>query len=386
MDLISRYLIKDLFLTLVFITASLTFAVWLTQILRFLELVVDAGAPAGIFFQLLLMTIPKFLEIVLPIGILASILFVYNRMIADNELIVMRAAGLSQWDLAKPALNLSLAMAAFLFALSGWISPLSHANLQETRQVIKSQYTSTLISEGVFNSFGNGLTVYVDNKLSNGELQGIMIHQQPQDPNKKKSTSKDTNKMDPSTIVAEKGLLVSDGENTRVIVSKGSRQQRDEKTNYVSRLDFNGYTIDITPEKKEVRIRWAEPDERTLVQLMHPDKANATDMKNLGDFRAEIHRRIASPLFLVTLSLLALTFLLAGSFNRRGYSRRIITCLAVAVVLQSLFMTFASLAKDHTLGIVGLYIISIVPSLVFLLILNKGSRTTAYLLGTPEEA
>ena len=41
---------------------------------------------------------------------------------------------------------------------------------------IKSQFSSLLFREGVFNPMGKGLTVYIRARGADGELHGLMIH------------------------------------------------------------------------------------------------------------------------------------------------------------------------------------------------------------------
>lgn len=368
MNLITRYLMKSLFIALLFISLSLVFAVWLTQILRFLELVVDSGAPAGTFFHLLALIIPRLLEVILPIGALGAILFIYNKMILDNELIVMRAAGLSQAQLIRPALWLVSLLAIFQFFLVGWISPASHAALQEMRQEIKAQYSSLLIREGVFNRFGDDVTVYVREKDGEGRLKGLMIHQRGQDG------------APGSTIIAENGLMVSDievidEENSRetlqIIVSQGSRQERNPRTGHVSRLDFNRYTIDVTPEKREARVRWVEPDERTLTELFFMDESNRRDMSRMSEFKAEIHRRFTTPILLFSFSLTALACLLAGPFDRRGQNKRIMLSIGVVLIIQSAYLSVLAITKDHLWAASLLYAIVLVPVILALMVLHN---------------
>lgn len=350
MDLLTRYIFKTVAIALIFVTACLTFAVWLTQILRFLELVVDAGAPAGVFFELLILTVPKFLELVLPIALLGSLLFIYNKLITDNEIVVMNAAGLSSTTLIKPVLILSGFLAIFMFILGGWLSPLSHAKLQSLKEYVQSQYSSVLLREGVFNSFNGDITVFVREKSDDNYLQGILIHQ---------STSAE--QTTPSTIIAKEGHLLQENDSIKITLKNGSRQQKDSKTNYVSRLDFDNYTVDITPKKRALRERWAEPDERTLPELLTPDVTNVRDVRFYSAFISEFHRRISAPFLIFSFSLIAMTSLLIGGFDRRGQNKRILLAVLLAIIVQSSYLTFINLAASNSWFVIGIYASVILP-------------------------
>lgn len=364
MTLITRYLLKHLLITALFVTISLTLAVWLTQVLRFLELIVEAGAPLGVFIQLLLLTVPKFLEIVLPIAIFSAVLFVYNKMTTDNELIVMKAAGLSSKKLARPALILAGSVAFLSFFMNGWITPLSNAQLQEQRQIVKTEYSTLFLREGVFNSFDKDITVYVREKKSDGWLNGLIIYT-----GNKEET--DDQKQAEAIIIAESGRLFGDKEALQIEVYTGTRQQKDSKTGYVSRLDFDRYTIDITPEKKNPRVRWKKPDERSLSELFNPDLSNPIDAKMRNVFQAEFHKRVAGVFLVIAFTLVALACLFAGTYDRRGQHHKIMIAIGLALIVESLFLAFSNLATKESFFIYTLYATSIIPGIIAWLVLTN---------------
>src|ERR1700709_1021107 len=98
------YIFRQVLLALVVATGGLTALIWLTQSLRFVDLVVNRGLSFVVFMQLTGLLIPSFVAVILPITTYVVIQFVYQRMAQDRELTVMRAAGLSPWALARPAL------------------------------------------------------------------------------------------------------------------------------------------------------------------------------------------------------------------------------------------------------------------------------------------
>ena len=79
---------------MIFVTGALTAAVWLAQSLRLVDLIVNRGLSAEMFLYLALLILPRFLDIVLPIGAFIAVLFVFNRLMTESELVVMRACGL----------------------------------------------------------------------------------------------------------------------------------------------------------------------------------------------------------------------------------------------------------------------------------------------------
>src|ERR1700760_490273 len=102
------YIFRQVLFALVLATGGLTALIWLTQSLRFVDLVVNRGLSFFVFIHLTSLLIPSFIAVILPITTYVVIQFVYQRMATDRELTVMRAAGLSPWALARPALAVAL--------------------------------------------------------------------------------------------------------------------------------------------------------------------------------------------------------------------------------------------------------------------------------------
>src|SRR5277367_6295435 len=97
---LDRYILRQLLVALIAVTTALVALIWLTQSLRFVELVVNRGLSLRVFLQLTGLLIPNFVAVILPITTFVVVHFVYQRLSGDRELTVMRAAGMSPWTVA----------------------------------------------------------------------------------------------------------------------------------------------------------------------------------------------------------------------------------------------------------------------------------------------
>lgn len=322
--LMTRYLMKNLLVATGFVATALLMVVILTQSLRILELVANSDAPPGIFFKLVLLSLPKFLETILPISLVMAVLFVYNRFIMDNELVVLRSCGFDQHALARPALILAALCGLVMLFLTVWATPVSYAQVKAMRLSVMSQYSSFLLREGVFNTFGRDLTVYLRARSPNGDLEGLMIHD-----------TRDKDKP-PVTVTAKRGRLVMNKETPSIMVYDGMRQQLDRKSLSVSRLYFSEYMIEIKGFERGPGARARDYSERTLYELLHPDMSVKYDRDNREVFLAEAHADLVRPLTPIAFTLVALAIVLLGPFNRRGQTQKILAAvLAVAVLLAA---------------------------------------------------
>jgi len=343
-----RYLGKNLALAGGLIALALAMIIMLTQSLRFLELIISAGASSLSFFILTFLAMPRFLEVILPIALMIGTVFIYNRLHGDSELNALRAAGLSPLRLARPALMMGVVCAVFLFFVSGWFAPMALSKMQSMRVAIKAEYSNLLLRAGVFNTITKDITVFIERRGADGALEGLMIHDsRPSNPA-------------PVTVIAKRGMIVADNAQEQVLVFDGSRQSVDQTTGALSRLDFEKYALDL-PSAGPAGQRFQEPDERTLWQLLTPPEEVRKDPKLAREFYVESHRRFISPFLAISFPAVALGFLLLGRFDRQGTGRAVMAATSCVIVLQGLYLMAYNLAIDHTAGLVFMYALIFVP-------------------------
>lgn len=352
------YMIRNLALTSLVITMILTAIVFLTQSLRFLELVFNSAAASYLFWILTILTLPRFLEVLLPIALGAAAIFVYNRLQGDSELVIFHSAGFSPFRISYPALILAGVSTVFLLFLTLWVTPVTLSQMIKMRKDIKAEYSTLLLKEGVFNTIGDDLTVYIRERANDGSLLGLVIHD-----------SRET--LDaPVTVLAKRGAFVDSDDGQKVVVFDGSRQDFNPDTGALNRLDFNRYTIDLPDDTAPAMIRWKEPEERTFWQLLNPDMSERRDVDNVQEFYAEAHRRVALPFLAPCFVLIALTFMILRPAGRRGSGKNIFFAITSIIGIQALFLVAFNLSDKSILGIAFMYLLVFVPSLLSLFLMS----------------
>ena len=327
------YLARQLLGPFLLVASGLTAVIWLSQSLRFIDLIVNKGLSIGTFLYLGVLLMPSFLGVMLPIALFCSLIFVFNRLTLDSELISLRAAGLSPWGIAGPALVLATVMAIFIYAINLYFTPASFREFKERQFVIRGDYSSLILQEGVFTPIGSGHTVYVRARGEGGVLLGILVHDE-HDPDR------------PITMMAEQGELVRTSEGPRFVLLKGNRQEIDRQHGQLSLLYFDRYALDLAQIAEKPGERWREPRERFVHELLYPAETE-NDQRNRGKFRAELHQRLVSPLYAFALTLIGLAALLTGEHNRRGQWRRILIAIGAALVFEAISLALISLIAKN---------------------------------------
>ena len=324
-----RYIARQLCLALLAVTGGLVALIWLTQSLRFVELVVNRGLSLVVFAELTSLLIPGFITTILPITTFVVTLFVYQRLTGDRELTVMRAAGMSPWLLARPALAMAGAVLATCYVLNVLVVPRSYTAFREYQFEIRNRVAAFLLQEGVFTTISDDLTVYVRSRDPDGTLRGILIED-----NREKNSR--------ATILAERGRLLDGREGPRVMLENASRQEIDKTSGRLNLLTFKEQTITLSRGGKGEEVRYRDAAELSLSELADP--ANALNTRDAGKMLVEAQRRLSAPWTAVSFALVALLSALTGAFQRHGTVLRPLVAVLAIVGLLALGLAVANLA------------------------------------------
>ena len=347
---LDRYMFRQLAIALVAATSALVALIWLTQSLRFVELVVNRGLSLWVFLQLTGLLIPNFVAVILPITTFVVVQFVYGRLSGDRELTVMRSAGMSPLALARPGLVLSVAAAAACLVLNVWVVPSSYASFREYQFEIRNRIAAFLLQEGVFTPVSDDLTVYVRSRDVDGTLRGILV----EDGRQRSSRA---------TILAERGRLVEGRNGPAVLLENGSREEVDKQTGRLNMLTFAQNTVDLTSTNKSDDVRYRDVNEMSLDELNHPE-TSALNARDAGKFYVEAQRRLSAPLTAISFALVALQSVLAGAFRRHGNVLRPLAAVMCVVALLAIQLGVANLAARATMLLPLIWVVAAGPGVI----------------------
>ncbi len=370
MKLYARYILKNLLLPTLLVAISLVCVAWLNRSLSYIEIIVSQGFPLSDFIYFVALLLPNLLEFVLPISVFCATIYVYNKLLYESELLVLKAAGVSRLGLAKPVIAFAIILTAIGYLLALYIQPLAAREFRDMQFEMRDNYTSVLLREGVFNNPTDGFTVYLKKREDDGLLRGILVHD-----------SRDEGKT--VTMMAEEGRLEPTSQGLKFYMKNASRHTIDKKTGEVSILYFDSYPADINFYATEQGERPLKKDERFLDELFYP--ADEQLDRQQRKFNAEAHQRLTWPLFSLTLPMLVVVVLLSGDFNRRGQSRKIIMavvagllCVVLAIALKNM------ISGGKQFAVYALYLLQLLLvafSVAFLMKSRQRVKKSKYLEG-----
>jgi lipopolysaccharide export system permease protein len=333
MNLIDRYLFRQLLGPTLLATVAFSTVMLLGQSLQALDLIVNQGQSAAVFLKITLLNLPSLVSMILPITIFVAALVALNRLQTEQELVVCFAGGMSRWRVISPVLRLAVMAAILSLAINLWLVPLCARSMREELYKVRTDLASTLVRAGQFTQPSKGLTLYATRVQGHDTLQNLFVNQEQPDGSA-------------STFSAREGQIAERNGQPVLIMKHGSEQAL-SKTGVLNYAVFTEYTFDLAPFLPKGETVHYKASDRYLHELFHPDLNQIWEKQNRLKLYAEGNARLAEPLYNLALVALALSAVLGGGFSRLGYGRRILTAIALAAVTRIAGFGMLAVADDN---------------------------------------
>jgi lipopolysaccharide export system permease protein len=334
---LSLYVLRQLAVAAVMTTTGLTFAIWLSQSLRLLDIIVNRGLPLGLALKFLLMLLPGLISLLLPVAAFIAVMFVYHRLNADSEIVVMRTAGVSDLALARPVVVFGLMSAVIVCLLTLFAIPASMRDYHDIQRNLEGNMAGVLIEAGVFTDLTPGVTIFAHARDRSGGFAGIIVDDS-RDPSRR------------LIYTAERGTIGAAADGPIAVLEKGTYQETDKRNGKVSVLYFEHTTIGLGT----LLGHSAGPQRRSTEELYLPQLLSGngeTDPLARGRMLAEAHRRLAEPLYPLALALIAASSLIGSGLPRQSQNLQMLGAtlgasllLILSFVMRSLTQRFVYLA------------------------------------------
>ena len=320
----------------------------MVQLLDFMELIISKGLSFRTWLELTLLVLPNFIVVILPIALTLVVVFIYNKMYVDSELVVAQAAGISRWAIAAPAFFLAALCTVIGFMLTLYYGPFSMRAFKELQWSVREDISQVLLHTGRFNHISKDLTFYVRERDANGHLLGILLHDK-----------RDRDML--VTVLAERGEIFPGLETLRVLLFNGTRQEVSRGGGDLSLMYFDQYAFDVGSVEATGDGRFTHNGERSTTELLTLTETDGLKPTTVQRMRVEGHQRLINPVLSLTLTALALSFLLTGTFDRHGQVKRITLAAVSIVFIEVAVLLSASLAAKNLSLLPLIYAIVVLP-------------------------
>ncbi|MEC8268957.1 MAG: LptF/LptG family permease [Pseudomonadota bacterium] len=354
-----RYLFGQMIRTTIAVSVTLVGIMWLFQTIRLLEVVINRGAPISNFLLMSVTVIPLWLTIAVPVSAFVAVIWVFQRAVADRELLVMQASGRSALQLARAPLALGILLTLVLIVNSVMVLPQSFGIYKRVQFEVRNSIPTVMLQDNVFIDVVDGLTMLIGEKLDDGLAKDLFIHDE-------RTEGKVI------TMTARVGQFVERDGLPAVILQEGERIELSKSGDSGATLLFDTHTVTIAPKDKTVSSQMPiDMNEDSISNLLNPEKSPYPDYFNQR--RAEGHYRIVSPALALVLILIATVGALFGQVRRHTWSKRTLLMIVGSIVSISALVSSRSLATSLPSTVPLLYASVLVPSLIMLVVLTLPS-------------
>lgn len=219
MNLIDRYVGRGVFITALYGVFVLSFVLVLGNVFKeLLDLLINRDVPLRYVLLFILYVLPFSLTFTLPWGFLTAVLLVFGRMSADNELIALRACGVSLRRICIPVLVVGAALCVFTFWINAKVAPLAEMAMRESiATMARTNPAALFVPDEVVDQF-QGKKIYVGGKKGEALSDVTLIEE-------------NEGGTPVRIIYAKKGVIESDEASGELMLTlrDAKFEQRDEK-------------------------------------------------------------------------------------------------------------------------------------------------------------
>jgi len=233
-------------------------------------------------------------------------------------------------------------------------SAVNPTTLNFSREIIKNselQFVSSMMKERQFNDTAEGLTIFIEKKISDGRYKNIFIRDEGKILHGKGFES--------STIFAKYGYISEDGKN--LILHDGNIQKQDkvkDSNKNINIIKFEKTKFNLsgisTKSISEPKIQ-----ETSTIKIINcitrrnmKDTHNCNESKKgLMDNKIEFNKRFGMPIYIPIISLIC-SFLLAGRKDQKFYSYNkyiyFFICF-IMLALSEILVRYSGLSWNHSI-------------------------------------
>ncbi len=333
MFITSSYILKRLCASICVLATILVVLLWLTQSLKFIEVIVHHNVSLQGYFSLIVYLLPDMFVKVAPVCTLIGALIAFGKLTLDNELQVMQALGKSPWQILHPGMALSGTLTLTLLFLNIFTIPNAYRAFRAQEFQLRNQFSSSIVRDGSFNVI-KSLTIFVEKRRSAKEFEGVFIHDTGEHADGKSKK--------PYTIFAKEGILKKINDQYVLILHNGTRQEKDSKKT-VQSFEFDELIYNFDAFTTIVNTRNLKPYEKDIRELFQVTGENSENLKLQKRMAAEGHQRILLPFLCLINMLMVALAMVVNRPSRRLRRKRIFYLILAGVLFQWLILNLLQL-------------------------------------------
>lgn len=339
--IVDRYLLREVAVGFLAATAVLLLVMVGGAATEMLGKIARGRIPAELLLSLIGLHTVSTLTILVPLAVLLGVLLGYGRLWRDSEMAVLQSSGLDARGLLRPLAWFALPTMLALAVVSFWLGPAADRKAQDLLTRASRSLIVAGLEPGRFVELpGRDGVIYVGEMSGDGtKFKRMFIESERADAS--------TGKTRIDIITATDGFLYhdADGVGRYIALQDGFRVE--------GKLGEDDYRL-MRFKRNDIKLPDAASDDSDVAQKRSAPTSRLWNTPDDPVMRAELHWRLAAPLSVLVLTLLA--FPLARSSPREPrYARLLVALLAWLVYYNVLLLGRSWISAGKLAPALGLW-------------------------------
>ena len=365
--LIFKKFAKDVFQFFLLVSISISLIVWVIQAVNFLDIVTEDGHGFKVYFLYTLLSLPKIFSKILPFIYFISLFYIILKYENENELIIFWTIGIKKIEFVNVLLKFSIFYLILQLLFTTYIVP---TTLDKARSYIRGSNVdlfSSIIQEKKFIDVVKDLTIFVEEKNINGELKNIFLKEK-------------IGENEYQTIIAKEGKIKKYDIKTTLLLFDGKIINNNNKK--INSFEFSKTEINLSkfttkttthPKIQEIGtydvlaciVRLKNFNNAYISNVFITNKKlNNCIAENLKDTFQEIFKRLVSPLYLLTLSLIACLIIIKSKDDYEYFKHKFSLFIlgVITIIISEISIKYSSantIQNTHIFSLPILFLITI---------------------------
>jgi lipopolysaccharide export system permease protein len=308
---IHRYILKEMLAPFMLSLSLLLFVFLMTTMLQITDLVVNYRVGLGTVFQILLYLIPSFMGFIIPMSTMMAVLLAFLKMSSDNEIIALKAGGVSLYHLMPPVLFFCIMAFFSAVFMTVFGLPWGKNAVKEMLLDLNTSSYGALLKERTFNDSFKGIMIYVNKTDPKTKtLIDVFIEDR-------------NNRGTVVTITAPRGQMINSAENDtfHLQLYDGfiNQVQLKEKSSHGIRFKTYDVRLNLSRTREAARGMMKRESEMSYTELRNYAHTAEKKDERYYSVLLELHKKFSLPFACIALGVIAVPLGVQSKSARRSF-------------------------------------------------------------------
>mgnify|MGYP006134638661 FL=1 len=338
---------------------TISIIIWVLQAVNYLDFVIEDGHGFFVYFNYTLLSFPKIFSRIYPFAIFLSFSYILLKYEEKNELIIFWNFGIKKIEFINFFMKFSFLFMFLSLILNALIVPLTQDKARSFIRSSNLDLFESMLKPKKFVDIIKNLTIYYEEKNTNGELINIFLNDKLSLANSQTTFAK----RGIFELRADKKILVLyDGKTINNVDGKIYEFKFDKTDFNISRFNSTAITYKKTQETSTLELVQClliiNNFKKLIGNKTMKDITNCTT-RNLKNIYEELYSRLIKPLYITFLIAISLLFILRSRSNPtfKSYKFKVYLLGFIFIIF------FESSSKFTSINLLQNSFISILPIL-----------------------